>query len=31
MAKVTNALASYDSATNRESLADAIYNISPVG
>jgi hypothetical protein len=30
MAKVTNALASYDVATNRESLADAIYSISPV-
>jgi len=30
MAKVTNALASYDAATNRESLADAVYNISPV-
>ena len=30
MAKVTNAVASYDVTTNREDLADAIYNISPV-
>ena len=30
MAKVTNALASYDVTTNREDLTDAIYNISPV-
>ncbi|MGZ8359617.1 MAG: DUF5309 domain-containing protein [Allosphingosinicella sp.] len=30
MAKVTNALASYDVTTNREDLADAIYRISPV-
>lgn len=30
MTKVTNALATYDVTTNREDLADAIYNISPV-
>jgi hypothetical protein len=30
MTKVTNALATYDVTTNRESLADAVYNISPV-
>jgi hypothetical protein len=28
--KVTNAVATYDVTTNREDLADAIYNISPV-
>ena len=30
MAKVTNAVASYDVTTNREDLSDAIYSISPV-
>lgn len=29
MAKVTSALATYDVTTNREDLADAVYNISP--
>ncbi|MBM0204041.1 DUF5309 family protein [Micromonospora sp. STR1s_5] len=29
MAKVTNAFTTYNSATNREDLADVIYNISP--
>jgi len=30
MTKVTNAVATYDTTTNREDLADAVYNISPV-
>lgn len=30
MAKVTNAVATYDVTTNREDLADAVYRISPV-
>lgn len=30
MAKVTNAVATYDVTTNREDLSDAIYRISPV-
>lgn len=30
MVKVTNAVATYDVATNREDLADAVYRISPV-
>ena len=30
MAKVTNAVASYDTPTNREDLAAAVYRISPV-
>src|SRR5688500_147692 len=29
MAKVTNAVATYDVTTNREDLADAIYRIDP--
>lgn len=29
MTKVTNAVATYDVTTNREDLADAVYNISP--
>lgn len=29
MAKVTNALATYDVTTNREDLTDAVYNITP--
>jgi hypothetical protein len=30
MTKVTNAMATYDVTTNREDLADVVYNISPV-
>ena len=30
MAKVTNAVATYDVSTNKEDLSDAVYRISPV-
>ena len=30
MAKVTNAVATYDVPTNKEDLSDAVYRISPV-